>query len=106
MGVERKVTFGERGCPAWARVNDVLTRRGIPVEVRMVDGELRLPDEEVPTSWHELRVGTSQGMVTLKRQGNELSLIIWGNADATLREACASLAQAWAETSGGVLHPE
>jgi hypothetical protein len=101
MGVETKVTFGERGCPAWARVNDLLTRRGFPVVVRMLDGELRLPDEEVPTAWQELRVGTPQGMVTLKRQGNGLAVVVWGNADETLRQAQATVAAAWAEASGG-----
>jgi len=103
MGVEKQVTFGERGCPAWARVNDLLTRRGFPVVVRMVDGELRLPDEEVPTTWQELRIGTPQGMVTLKRQGNGLTVVVWGNADETLREAQDTLAAAWAEASGGAV---
>jgi hypothetical protein len=101
MGVEKKVTFGERGCPAWARVNDLLTRRGFPVVVRMVDGELRLPDEEVPTTWNELRIGTPQGMVTLKRQGGGMAVVVWGNADDGLRQAQDTLAAAWAEASGG-----
>jgi hypothetical protein len=106
MGVEKKVTFGERGCPAWARVNDLLTRRGFPVVVRMVDGELRLPDEEVPTTWKELRVGTPHGMVTLKRQGGGLAVVVWGNAEEALRQAQETLATAWAEASGGSVSEE
>jgi len=106
MGVEKKVTFGDRGCPAWSRVNDLLTRRGFPVVVRMVDGELRLPDEEVPTAWQELRVGTPQGMVTLKRQGQGLAVVVWGNADEALRQARDTLAAAWAEASGGTVQAE
>jgi hypothetical protein len=106
MGIETKVTFGERGCPAWARVNDLLTRSGFAAEVRMVDGELRLPEEEVPTVWRELRVGTPQGMVTLKRQGNGLTAVVWGNADEGLKQARNTLAAAWAEAGGGTVQPE
>jgi hypothetical protein len=106
MGIETKVTFGERGCPAWSRVNDLLTRRGFPVVVRMVDGELRLPDEEVPTSWQELRVGTPHGMVTLKRQASGLTATVWGNAADELRQARDTLAGAFAEAGGGAVQPD
>jgi hypothetical protein len=106
MGIEQKVTFGDLGCPTWTRVSDLLTRRGFPVVVRMLDGELRLPEEEVPAAWNELRVSTPRGMVTVRRQGNALSLVVWGNADEPLRQACDVLAQAWAEMSGGKVTTE
>jgi hypothetical protein len=101
MGLEQTVTFARGAVPAWAVVGDLLARRGFPVHVRMIDGELALPDELPSDAWHELRLGTPQGMVTARRLGDAVVLVTWGNAEAPLRQAWNALAWAFAEATGG-----
>jgi hypothetical protein len=67
----------------------------------MIDGQLAFPDEEPPESWQELRVGGPAGMVTLRRVGQELVCVTWGNADAGLRQVWNALAWACAAAGGG-----
>jgi hypothetical protein len=106
MGMEQTVTFTQEALPAWPRVRDFLTGRGFPVEMRMIDGELAFPDEAPPDNWRELRLGTPQGMVTLRREAHDLRFVTWGNADVALRQAWNALAWAYAEVGGGrVLTP-
>jgi len=51
----------------------------------MIDGELAFPDEEPPANWHELRLGTAEGLaVTVRRESNRVVFVVWGNADAKL----------------------
>src|SRR5262249_21296248 len=85
MGVEQTVRHG--GGVTWEAVRDFLGQRGYPLTLRMIDGELAFPDEAPPPTWRELRVGTPQGMVTLRRGGDGLAVVTWGNADAALRQA-------------------
>ena len=100
MGLDQRVGF--RGAVAsWAAVSDLLGRRHFPVQVRMIDGELALPDETPSDSWRELRVGTPQGMVTVRRDKHEVVLVTWGNADAALLQAWNALTWAFAEAGGG-----
>ncbi len=100
MGLDQRVGFAG-AVPAWAAVGELLARRRFPVQVRMIDGELALPDETPPDSWRELRVGTPQGMVTVRREKHEVVLVTWGNADAALLQAWNALAWAFAEAGGG-----
>jgi hypothetical protein len=100
MGLDQRVGF--RGAvPAWTAVSDLLARRNFPVQVRMIDGELALPDETPPEAWRELRVGTPQGMVTVRREKHEVVLVTWGNADAALLQAWNALTWAFAEAGSG-----
>jgi hypothetical protein len=101
MGMDQTVTFGDRPPPAWAVVDELLRRHGFPVQMRMIDGQLAFPDEAPPEAWRELRVGTPQGMVTLRREGGGIVCVTWGNADAALRQAWNALAWAFAEAGGG-----
>jgi hypothetical protein len=101
MGMDRTVTFTEGGLPSWVAIRDLLEERGLPVQLRMIDGELALPDELPPETWRELRVGTPQGMVTLRRQAGQVDLVIWGNADAALRQAWDALTWAVAAAASG-----
>jgi hypothetical protein len=101
MGMNQTVTFAERAVPPWTAVSDLLARRGFPVQVRMIDGELAFPDEAPPASWRELRVGTPHGMVTLRREKQGIVFVTWGNADAPMRQAWNALAWACAEAGGG-----
>jgi hypothetical protein len=100
MGMDQTVTFAGRA-PAWPAVARLLAGRGFAAQVRMIDGQLAFPDEEPPEGWRELRVGTPQGMVTARREGEAVVLVTWGNADAALRQAWNALAWAFAEAGGG-----
>ena len=101
MGQERVVTFVGGAVPAWQRVAERLTGSGFPVQMRMIDGQLAFPDEQPPESWAELRVGTPQGMVTVRREPDRVRLVTWGNADAAMLQAWNALAWAFAEAGGG-----
>ena len=100
MGLDQRVGF-RGGVPAWAAVSDLLARHEFPVQVRMTDGELALPDETPSDAWRELRVGTPQGMVTVRRDKHDVVLVTWGNADAALLQAWNALTWAFAEAGGG-----
>jgi hypothetical protein len=64
----------------------------------MIDGELAFPDEEPPQNWRELRLGTADGMmVTVRREGDRVVLVVWGNSDASLIRAWNALACTFAE---------
>src|SRR5437899_704480 len=107
MGMEQSVLFAKDSVPAWTTVSDLLDRRGFPVQVRMVDNELALPGAIPPEPWLELRVGTPQGMVTLRREGDRVRCVTWANADAALLQAWNALAWALAESGDGrVASPE
>jgi hypothetical protein len=98
--MDQTVTFAGEP-PAWPAARDLLAARGLPVQTRMIDGELAFPDEEPPAEWRELRVGTPQGMVTLRREAGRIVCVTWGNADAALRQAWNALAWACAAAGGG-----
>ena len=103
MGMERAVTFTGGTVPAWERVQELLTRAGFPVQMRMIDGQLAFPDEQPPASWAELRVGTPQGMVTARREPERVRLLTWGNADAPMLQAWHALARAFAAAGDGLI---
>jgi hypothetical protein len=62
----------------------------------MVDGQLRHPSQPAPEAWSEARLRTPHGMVTLRRQGDDVVLTVFGNADAALLEARERIAEALA----------
>jgi hypothetical protein len=102
MGMHLTVTF-PTAPPAWAAARDLLSGRGYTFQVRMIDGQLVFPDEQPPETWHELRLGTSEGMITVRREANRLLFVTWGNADAALQEQWHALAAAFAEAGGGTV---
>jgi hypothetical protein len=99
--MDQRVAFAQGRSPSWESVRGLLARLGYPVQMRMIDGQLAFPDEEPPPAWRELRVGTPQGMVTLRREGDDWVCVTWGNADAGLRQAWNALAWACAESGQG-----
>ena len=101
MGMDQTVTFAGGAVPPWPAVAELLSRSGFPVQMRMIDGQLAFPDEVPPEPWGELRVGTPQGMVTLRRGPDHVVCVTWGNADQGLRETWNALAWALAEAGGG-----
>jgi hypothetical protein len=100
MGMEQTVTF-PAGAPDWPAVGGLLGRSGFPVQLRMIDGALSFPDEVPAATWRELRLGTPLGMVTVRRDGDRVTLVTWGNADAGLRQAWNALAWAFAAAGNG-----
>jgi hypothetical protein len=107
MGMEQTVVFAKDGVPAWTAVSDLLDRRGFPVHVRMIDNELAMPGEFPQGSWNELRVGTPQGMITVRRESDRVRCITWGNADGPLVQAWNAVAWAFADAGGGrVMSPD
>lgn len=103
MGMDQRVTFAPGQAPTWTRLTELLGARGYPVQLRMIDGELAFPDEQPPLTWRELRVGTPQGMITLRRAEAAVTLVTWGNADQGLRQAWNALTWAVAELTGGTV---
>ncbi len=69
--------------------------------MRMIDGQPAFPDEEPPDDWGEVRVAAAEGMVTVRREGNHLTFVVWSNAGAELRQAAHAVAWACAEVGAG-----
>ena len=99
MGMEHVIRFPSGAPPDLRRVMALLAQHNFPVQVRMVDGELSLPDEAPPESWKEVRLGTPAGMVTLARRGGEVAVVTWGNADEAMQRAWNAVA--WAVAAAG-----
>jgi len=79
-----------------AEALSVLAGAGLRCEVLMIDGQLRHPSLPPPETWSEARLRTPAGMVTLRRSGDEVSLTVFGNADAALLAAREQVAAALA----------
>ena len=103
MGMDQKVVFPPEKTPTWAQLSDFFAQRSYPLQMRMIDGELAFPDEAPPDTWRELRVGTRQGMVTLRRDPDGITLVTWGNADANMMQAWNALAWGLAHLTGGLI---
>lgn len=107
MGMEQSVVFPQgSGIPGWEALRAFLAERGFPLQLRMIDGQLAFPDETPPQEWKELRVGMPHGMVTLRREGQRLALVTWGNADHQLIQEWNALVWACAALANGQVHFE
>src|SRR2546423_9914636 len=106
MGMDQTVTFVTEILPTFEAVRPVLAARGLPIQLRMIDGELAFPDEKPSESWRELRVGTPQGMITLRRGADRLAFVTWGNADRALTQAWNALVWAFAHLGAGQILTE
>ena len=101
MGMDRKVVAAS--LPKFEDWAARMARAGFPVQLRMIDGELAFPDETPPPAWRELRLGTPQGMVTLRRQADRVLVVTWGNDDPPLVQAWNAVAWAVARAGGGTV---
>lgn len=99
MGVDHSVRLGPGGMPKWSAVAERLASRGIEAVLRMIDGELAFPDEMPPDDWRELRVGMEPGMVTVRREAEGVTLVVWGNASDEMLRSRDVLGQAFVEAS-------
>lgn len=84
MGMQREISY-TGNAPTWPVIRRKLLELGESPQMRMIDGELALPDDEPSESWKELRLKLIGGMVTLSRSAGKCQCTTWGNADANLR---------------------
>ncbi|MFO0863347.1 MAG: hypothetical protein U0744_01575, partial [Gemmataceae bacterium] len=77
--------------------------QGLAVTMRMIDNELAFPDEEPGPDWHEVRVAAAGNMITLRRDPDGITLVIWGNADEALKHAWDQMAHALADLTHGAV---
>lgn len=101
MGMNQSVSLAT--IPPWESICGFLKSHGLPIVVRMVDNNLIFPDEPVEEHWHELRVGSPSGMVTIRREGGGIQLIVWGNADLETQKVWNHLACAYAAVGSGTI---
>jgi len=99
--MDQKIVFAADRMPPWPLIAQELADRGCAIQMRMIDGELALPDDTPSAGWRELRVGTRPGMITLRRDPDGIAVVTWGNADEALREAWQTIAGALAHLTGG-----
>jgi hypothetical protein len=104
MGMDRTISFPS-GPPSWPAVLELLGQRGVMPKIQMIDGELAFPDEVPTERWQELRLAVPGGTVTVRRAPDKVVCVVWGNADATLRQSWETIAQAFAEVGAGTLLP-
>ena len=103
MGLDRTVRFRAGAPPAWDAIRVQLARVGEPATIRMIDGLPAFPDEIPDDNWKELRVAAGGAMVTLRRAGNALTCVVWGNADPGLLAAWDRFVWACAAAGSGAV---
>jgi hypothetical protein len=103
MGMDRVIRFAAGKLPTFEAVRERLAMSGFPIQVRMIDGQLAFPEETPPESWRELRLGTPQGMITVRRDGDQIACVTWGNADQGLLQAWNAIAWAIAVAGDGTI---
>ena len=64
------------------------------VAIVMIDGALVMPGAAPPPSWSDVRLKTPAGTFALKRRGDAVSVVAFGNADDAARAMQARLADA------------
>jgi hypothetical protein len=89
MGLERRITFAE--LPTWETLRSRLAIAGHQLQMRMIDNMPAFPDEVPDAGWKEVRFSLGHGMLTLRRDGATLGVIVWGNADAALQQDQAAV---------------
>jgi hypothetical protein len=64
------------------------------VSIVMIDGALVMPGATPPATWSDVRVKTPAGTFALKRRGDAVSVVAFGNADAAALAMQEKLASA------------
>ncbi len=105
MGLDCHIRFPREQAPAWPALAEQLAGRGLAIQLRMIDGELSFPDETPRDDWRELRLGTQDGMITLRRESDGMRLVIWGNADPGLLAARDQISAVIVEITNGTVAP-
>lgn len=91
MGLERQISFTT--LPTWETLRTRFAAAGFQLQMRMIDNMPAFPDEVPDADWSEVRFTLGRGMLTLRRAGTALSVIVWGNADAALQQDQAAVVQ-------------
>jgi hypothetical protein len=63
---------------------DAMTDLGPDAAIVMVDANLVMPTAPPPSVWNEVRLKTAAGMITLRRHGTDVALVVFGNATPAL----------------------
>ncbi len=105
MGLEKVIVY-EGMSPSWAQLAEAFQHRGLKAVIRMIDGQLAFPDESPPSAWHEVRLGFSAGMITLRAAPGRLFITIWGNASPELVQVWDQVAQTCAEAVAGTIESQ
>ncbi|MSU78386.1 MAG: hypothetical protein EXS16_09850 [Gemmataceae bacterium] len=100
MGMEHKVSIARNTAIIWTELTAYCNAWAFPLQLRMIDGELAFPDETPPHDWKELRISTSGGMITLRRDNDGISVVVWGNADDAMRQSWNTLTLMLARVTG------
>lgn len=103
MGMDQRILCDKDKTPSWSVLTQFLAARKFPIDLRMVDGELAFPDETPPETWRELRIGTPGGMITIRRESDGMTVVVWGNADLKMRQSWNAVAWALAHLTGGTV---
>ena len=83
--------------------NAAQATREMGLPLRLVDNLPAFPDEAVPEAFEEIRVAAQTGMISIRSGAEGLILVVWGNADLSLRERTGNLAARLAELSDGAI---
>jgi hypothetical protein len=84
VGVE--IAIPRQGPCRLAPVLAALQAQGVAAAVVMVDNVLTPAGAPLADVWHDVRLRTPAGMVTLRRHPTGVAVIVFGNADPALRE--------------------
>jgi hypothetical protein len=76
-----------------AALLDRLAAAGLPSMLAMVDNVLQGPGATPPAAWHDARLRTPAGVVTLRRVPSGVAVVVFGNADEPLRVAQRTIAE-------------
>jgi hypothetical protein len=102
VGFSRSVSFASGNIPEWTSVAQSFANRRA-IKLQMIDGQLALPGETPSKDWKELRVGFSEGSVTIRRVDNNLTFTIWSNSHADLVHAMEDCVEAYRRIGNGVV---
>ena len=80
-------------CPL-PQLLEKLTGAGLPATVVMIDGALHAPRGTLPEDWREVRLKTAAGMVNVTRKPGAIAVMVFGNADDSLKAAQAKVVEA------------
>jgi hypothetical protein len=105
MGMQREIVF-ESAAPDWEAIHERLVAGGHEPGMRLIDGEIALPDEEPPDGWRELRVTIDGSMVTVAREAQRATVTTWGGAEGATRRAWALACWALAAAGSGTVHTD
>lgn len=100
VGAERVIRFPASGGPSWPAIVEKLAALGEQPVLRMIDGLPAFPNEIPESTWRELRISLRGGMVTLRRDGDAIRCVVWGDADAALSASWDVCCRAIGEAGG------